>query len=74
MASDIQKRGKKWVVELPPELLARLGWDVGDVLTAEIVDDGIKYTRTRTAHDNTMDIARDVMDGYRETLDALAKS
>jgi antitoxin component of MazEF toxin-antitoxin module len=74
MTSQIRKLGEKLIVALPPDLLARLGWDVGDVLSAEILEDGIKFTRTKTAHDHAMEIARDVMDEYRETFEALAKS
>jgi antitoxin component of MazEF toxin-antitoxin module len=72
--AQIEKDGDKRLVVLPPELLAQLGWDVGDVLTAEIFEGGIKFTRTQTAHDHTMEIARDVMERYRETFEALAKS
>jgi putative addiction module antidote len=74
MASKIEKQGNRRLVALPPELLARLGWDVGDQLAVEIFEDGIKFTRTKPARDNTMEIARDVMDEYRETFEALAKT
>jgi antitoxin component of MazEF toxin-antitoxin module len=74
MASEIEKQGDKRLVVLPPELLARLGWDVGDILVAEIFADGIKFTRAKTKHDHAMEIARAVMEEYRETFEALAKS
>jgi putative addiction module antidote len=74
MASKIEKHGDKRVVVLPPELLAQLGWDVGDVLMAEIFEDGIKFTRAKTKHDRAMEIARTVMEKYRKTFEALAKS
>ncbi|MGA3310886.1 MAG: AbrB family transcriptional regulator [Xanthobacteraceae bacterium] len=74
MASKIQKLGDKRVVALPPDLLAQLGWDVGDVLTAEIFEDGIKFTRTNTKHDRALQIARKAMDKYRAVFEALAKS
>ena len=70
----IEKDGDKRVVELLPELLPQLGWDVGDVLTAEIFEHGIKFMRTKTAHDHAMEIAMDVMEKYRETFEAVAKS
>jgi len=74
METEIEKNGDRRLVALPPELLAQLGWDVGDILTAEMSEGGIKFTRAHTAHDHAMEIAKDVMDEYRETFEALAKS
>jgi antitoxin component of MazEF toxin-antitoxin module len=74
MASTIQKLGDKRVVSLPPEILAGLGWDTGDVLVAEVVDGGIKFTRMNSKRDEALRIARDAMRKYRATFEALAKS
>jgi len=54
--------------------LARLGWDTGDVLVAEVVDGGIKFTRMNSKRDEALRIARDAMRKYRATFEALAKS
>jgi len=74
MDSKIQRLGDKGIVSLPPELLAELGWDAGDVLTAEIVDGGIKFTRMNGKHNEAMQIARKAMKKYRAAFEALAKS
>ena len=37
----IEKQGKQRIVALPTELLSQLGWDVGDVLAAEVFEGGI---------------------------------
>jgi putative addiction module antidote len=74
MTSKIQKVGDERVVALPPDLLAQLGWNVGDVLSAELSEGGIKLTRTKTKHARAMEIARKGMSQYREALKALAKS
>jgi len=50
------------------------GWDAGDVLTAEIVEGGIKFTRRNSKHNEAMQIARKVMKKYREVFETLAKS
>ncbi len=73
MMSKIQRMGDKRIVSLPPELLAEPGWDAGDVLTAELVADGIKFTRLNTKHNRGMQIARKAMRKYRAAFEALAK-
>lgn len=74
MQSSIHKCGERLVVDLPLQLTAELGWDVGDVLNIEIAEGGIKIERTMTAHDHAMKIARKCMDEYREAFEILAKS
>jgi len=74
MESKIQKLGDKRIVSLPPELLAELGWGDGDVLVAEIVEGGIKFTRANNKHNEGMQIARRAMRKYRAAFEALAKS
>jgi putative addiction module antidote len=74
MESKIQRLGDKRIVSLPPELLAELGWGPGDVLTAEIVEGGIKFTRVNSKHNEAMQIARKAMVKYRAVFEALAKS
>jgi putative addiction module antidote len=74
MTLKIQKLGEKRIVALPSELLAKLGWEAGDVLTAEIVEGGIRFTRTNTKHNEGLQIARRAMKKYRAVFEALAKS
>jgi len=74
MKIPIRKCGDKMSIALPDDALAQLGWERGDNLSAEITADGLVLTRTMTAHDHAMKIAREAMDKYRETLEALAKS
>jgi putative addiction module antidote len=74
MASKIEKQGKQRIVALPTELLSQLGWDVGDVLAAEVFEGGIKLIRTKTKHQHAMQIARRGMHKYREAMEKLAKS
>jgi len=74
MEPKIEKLGERWVVTLPTELLGQLGWNVGDVLAAEVFEDGIKLIRTKTKHEHAMQIARRGMHKYREAMEKLAKS
>jgi antitoxin component of MazEF toxin-antitoxin module len=74
MVAKIEKDGERRLVELPPELLSQLGWDAGDVLAVEISKDGVKFTRVQTADNDAMEIAEGIVDEYRETLEALARS
>jgi hypothetical protein len=74
MGTKIEKDGNRRLVALPLDLLAKLGWDVGDVLIAEIFEDGIRFARTKTDHERTMEIGATLMDEHRETFEALAKS
>ena len=74
METKIQRRGDKRIVSLPEELLAELGWEAGDMLTVELVEGGIKFTRLGSKHNKGMQIARKVMQKYRAAFEALAKS
>ncbi|MGP8232631.1 MAG: hypothetical protein ACLQL2_08200 [Methylovirgula sp.] len=74
MQSKIHKCGEKLVVDLPNELSSKLGWSVGDILSVEVVESGLKVERAMTAHDHAMQIARECMDEYREVFETLAKS
>ncbi len=74
MKLKITKRGEEIAVTLPDELVAQLEWQSGDVLEGEVVDGGLKIIRTKTKHERAMKIVDDVIEEYRETLQALAKS
>jgi putative addiction module antidote len=74
MGPKIEKQGERWVVTLPVDLLAQLGWNAGDVLAAEVFEEGIKLIRTETSHERAMQIARRGMHKYREAMEKLAKS
>ncbi|HEY2137767.1 MAG TPA: hypothetical protein VGH49_17915 [Xanthobacteraceae bacterium] len=74
MNLKIRKADGEFVVALPDEAVARLGWTTGDILRAEVVGDALKLVRVETAHDRAMQIADEVMDEYRETFEQLAKT
>ena len=61
-------------IVLPDDLLSQLGWEHGDVLEGEVVDGALRIARTQTKHDQAMQIAREIMEEYRETFETLAKS
>jgi hypothetical protein len=61
-------------VVLPKQAVAQLDWGPGDIIDIEVADGGLKAVRIVTDHDRTMDIASEIMDDYRETFEALAKS
>jgi antitoxin component of MazEF toxin-antitoxin module len=69
MKLTIHQADGKLVVALPDQMVARLGWESGDVLEAEIAGDGLKLYV-----DRTMRTADEVMDEYSQTLEELAKS
>lgn len=74
MQSKIHQCGENLVIDLPKEVSTNLGWRVGDVLNLEAAEGGLRVTRVTTADDHAMEIARQCMDEYRETFEALAKS
>jgi antitoxin component of MazEF toxin-antitoxin module len=74
MDETIKKLSDELIVKLPPDLLAQLGWEAGDVVIASIHEGGIKFMRKRSAHDHAMDIARRGMDKYHDAFVTLAKS
>jgi hypothetical protein len=43
-------------VELPDDLLASLGWEVGDTLTLKILDDQIRLTNDSNDHETSCSI------------------
>jgi antitoxin component of MazEF toxin-antitoxin module len=61
-------------VVLPDELIASLRWESGDVLDIQIENDGLRIVRVETAFENAVGIGEQLMEEYRETLQALAKS
>ncbi len=74
MKLTIHKANEDLVVVLPQQLVARLGWDSGDILDAEVVGGALKLVRIETAVDRTIRTADEVMDEYARTLEQLAKS
>jgi hypothetical protein len=74
MQGTIHKCGDKLFIDLPIELSLKLGWEVGDVLSIDQVENSLKLNRVMTARDHAMKIARECMDEYRETFETLAKS
>ena len=74
METQIRKCKEGLSIILPDNLVAQLGWEHGDILSAAITAGSATITRTMTAHDHAMKIAHEMMDEYRETFEALAKS
>jgi len=74
METKVSKCGDNLYVAIPANVVTQLGWTSGDILATELVDGGVKFVRTMTAHDHTMEIARQAMIDYHDTLAALAKS
>jgi bifunctional DNA-binding transcriptional regulator/antitoxin component of YhaV-PrlF toxin-antitoxin module len=74
MKTAIEKCKDNLFIVLPKDAVARLDWGHGDILDIEAIDGGLKIVRTMTNHDHAMEIAREVMEEYRETFEALAKS
>lgn len=38
---DTEDGSGDFIVDFPPELLAEMGWGLGDILTVEVIDDSI---------------------------------
>ena len=74
MELQIRKCGDDLIITLPRELAGKLTWGSGDVLAAEVVDQGLLIKRTLTAHDHALEIARECMEEYREVFEKLAKT
>ena len=74
MQGTIHKCGEKLLIDLPIELARSLGWAVGDVLTIDQLETGLKIEHAMTAHDYGMKLARRGMEKYREAFEKLAKS
>jgi bifunctional DNA-binding transcriptional regulator/antitoxin component of YhaV-PrlF toxin-antitoxin module len=74
MKLTIRKANEEFVVALPDETVARLGWGAGDVLAAEVIGDALRLVRIETKHDRAMRIADEMMEEYRTTFEQLAKS
>lgn len=74
MKVTLTKKGDDLFLSLPPEAVAGLAWDSGDICEAIIVDGELRVRRIMTKHDRAMEMARRGMEKYRETFEALAKS
>lgn len=74
MRLTVEKASSGLFVRIPEEVLAQLGWGHGDILSADVVGQGLRIERTLTAHDHALEIARRCMDEYREVFERLAKS
>ena len=74
MKLELKKIGNSTGLILPKELLARLGLQQGDSVT---VSEGPERSLTVSPYEaddeETMNLARDVMREYRNTLKVLAK-
>lgn len=73
-ALHIRKIGNSVGVILPKELLARFNLKEGDKFyPVEQPDGSLRLTPFNPKHARTMEIAREIMHEYRDTLAALAK-
>ena len=74
MKLEIKKIGNSTGLILPKELLARLGWQLGDeIFVSEAPDHSIRLAIHDPQHEKVMEIGREVFREYRETFKALAK-
>lgn len=60
-------------VILPKELLVKLGVQKGDTLHVVEVQDGLRLTTADAEFEHQMEVAREVMDKWRNVLRELAK-
>jgi bifunctional DNA-binding transcriptional regulator/antitoxin component of YhaV-PrlF toxin-antitoxin module len=74
MKTKLEKSEENLFVVVPKGAVSQLGWTHGDILSAEVVDGGLKIVRTQTADDHAMEFARKGMEKYHETFATLAKS
>lgn len=73
-ALQIRKIGNSVGLILPKELLARLNLREGDKFyPVEQPDGSLRLSPFNPKHARTMEIAREIMHKYRDTLAALAK-
>ena len=71
---QIRKIGNSTGIVLPKELLARLSLKEGDKLhIVEQTEDGIKLSPCYPKRAEVLRVAREIMDEYRDTFQALAK-
>jgi putative addiction module antidote len=70
----IRKIGNSTGIILPKDLLARLNLKEGDKLhVVEQTENGVKLSTYDPKHSKTMQIARQLMDEYKDTFRELAK-
>ena len=71
---QIRKIGNSTGIIFPKELLARLGLKEGDKLSiVELQESGLKMTPYDPHHAETMAVARELLDEYKDTFRELAK-
>lgn len=73
MQLEIKKIGNSTGVILPKEMLARLRLEQGDTITITETPDGFMATKSEAVFDRAMEIARQAMKKYHNTLTELAK-
>jgi len=45
MVQHIKKRGNSYYVSIPKEVMKRLGWNLHDILTFEVIESSVVLTR-----------------------------
>jgi hypothetical protein len=74
MKMQVTKCKDNLTLVLPKEVVTELGWGDGDIVDVTASGARLLAERVMTNHDHSMQIARRLMDEYRETFEALAKS
>lgn len=73
IATEIRKIGNSTGLILPKDLVTRLGLKNGDRITITEMPGGFRVSRSEAEFDRAMGIVDDVMNKYRNALEALAK-
>ena len=74
MKLEVKKIGNSTGLILPKDLLARLNLEQGQwVYVTELPDGGVRLTPYDPDFEETMRMADEIMDEYRDTLKILAK-
>ena len=74
MKLEIRKQGDDLILRIPENAIAELGWKAGDCLAAKIEGQGLSLVRSQTKRERTAATAEKVLEEYRETFEALAKT
>jgi antitoxin component of MazEF toxin-antitoxin module len=74
MKCHLDKYGGRLALTLPNDVVRELGWGHGDVVDLTVAGNALMVTRSQTAHDHALEIARKVMNEYRSVFETLAKS
>lgn len=74
MKLEVRKQGDDLILRIPENAIAELGWQSGDCLVAKVDAKGLSLVRSQTKQERTGAIAEKILEEYRETFEALAKT